>query len=57
MRITESVQHFYRYHEQVRQNEVLREVIQATDTRYKKSSEVEVKVAPAFQPGRVDVYA
>jgi hypothetical protein len=57
MRITESVQHFYRYSEQVRQNEVLREVIQATDTRYKKGTEVEIKVAPAFEPGRVDVYA
>lgn len=56
MRIEPS-QHFYRYQEQVRQNEVLREVVQATDNRYKKGVEVEVKVASAFKPGRVDVYA
>jgi hypothetical protein len=56
MRI-ETSQHFYRYQEQVRQNEVLQEVVQATENRYKKGTEVEVKVAPAFKPGRVDVYA
>ena len=53
----ESVQHHYRYQEQVRQNEVLREVVQTTENRYKKGTEVEIKVAPAFKPGRVDVYA
>ncbi len=53
----EPVQHYYRYQEQVRQNEVLREVVQATDKRYKKGTELEIKVAEAFKPGRVDVYA
>lgn len=53
----EPSQHYYRYQEQVRQTAVLSEVVQATDNRYKKGTELEIKVAEAFKPGRVDVYA